>query len=103
MNAHACYIYVRGEFYREAEALEIAIAEAKAAGLLGRNACNSGWDMEIYVHKGAGAYICGEETSLIESLEGKSGKVRDVCVVSILVSCVAHARGAAAPEAAISG
>src|SRR3569623_927495 len=76
MNAHCCYIYERGEFYREAEALEIAIEEAKAAGLLGRNACNSGWDMEIYVHKRAGAYICGDVSSLIESLEGKSGKPR---------------------------
>lgn len=86
MNAHVCYIYVRGEFYREAEAVEIAIAEAKAAGLLGRNACNSGWDMEIYVHKGAGAYICGEETSLIESLEGKSGKVGQCVLVCALPS-----------------
>lgn len=76
MNAHACYIYIRGEFIREAEALEQAIVEARAAGLLGKNACGSGWDMEIYVHRGAGAYICGEETSLIESLEGKSGKPR---------------------------
>lgn len=76
MNAHACYIYIRGEFHREAETLEKAIFDARAAGLLGPNACNSGWDMEVYVHKGAGAYICGEETSLIESLEGKSGKPR---------------------------
>lgn len=76
MNAHVCYIYIRGEFVREAEALEQAIVEARAAGLLGKNACGSGWDMEIYVHRGAGAYICGEETSLIESLEGKSGKPR---------------------------
>jgi NADH-quinone oxidoreductase F subunit len=76
MNAHACYIYIRGEFYREAETLEQAVAEARAAGLLGPNACGSGWDYEIYIHKGAGAYICGEETALIESLEGKSGKPR---------------------------
>jgi len=76
MNAHVCYIYIRGEFYQETIALEEAIAEARAEGLLGPNACGSGWDYEIYVHKGAGAYICGEETSLIESLEGKSGKPR---------------------------
>ncbi len=50
--------------------------EAYADGLLGRNACGSGWDMDVYVHRGAGAYICGEETGLIESLEGKQGKPR---------------------------
>merc|ERR1712188_59335 len=61
MGAHAAYIYIRGEFYREAERLEHAIDEARAAGYLGPNACGSGWPMEVYVHKGAGAYICGEE------------------------------------------
>ena len=76
MGAHACYIYIRGEFIREAEHLEAAIAEAYDAGLLGKNACGSGWQYDIYVHRGAGAYICGEEMALIESLEGKKGQPR---------------------------
>ena len=76
MRASATYIYIRGEFHREADRLEVAIDEARAAGLLGRNACGSGFDHEIYVHRGAGAYICGEETALIESLEGKKGQPR---------------------------
>jgi len=76
MRAKAAYIYVRGEFYRETETLQRAIDEAYEAGLIGKNACNSGFDFDIWVHRGMGAYICGEETSLIESLEGKSGKPR---------------------------
>ncbi len=76
MRANACYIYVRGEFYNEAVNLQIAIDEAYAAGLIGRNACGSGWDFDLYVHRGAGAYICGEETALLESLEGKKGMPR---------------------------
>ena len=76
MNAIAAYIYIRGEFYREAEALERAIEEAYAKGFLGKNACGTGYDFDIYVHRGAGAYICGEETALIESLEGKKGQPR---------------------------
>ncbi len=76
MRAVAAYIYIRGEFYREAEHLEIAIAEAYEAGLIGKNACGSGYDFDVYVHRGAGAYICGEETALIESLEGKKGQPR---------------------------
>ena len=76
IGAHAAYIYIRGEFIREAEHLNYAIDEARAAGLLGKNACGSGWDCEVYVHRGAGAYICGEESALIESLEGKKGQPR---------------------------
>ncbi|HZA67013.1 MAG TPA: NADH-quinone oxidoreductase subunit NuoF [Geminicoccaceae bacterium] len=76
MGATAGYIYIRGEFVREAEVLEAAIAEAYEAGLLGNNACGSGYDFELYLHRGAGAYICGEETGLLESLEGKMGKPR---------------------------
>lgn len=76
MRAVAAYIYIRGEFYREAENLQAAIDEAYAAGLIGRNACGSGFDFDVYVHRGAGAYICGEETALIESLEGKKGQPR---------------------------
>ena len=76
MGAHACYIYVRGEFIREREALQRAVDEAYEAGLLGKNACGSDWDYDIYLHHGAGAYICGEETALIESLEGKKGQPR---------------------------
>lgn len=76
MGAHASYIYVRGEFYNEALHLQAAIDEAYEAGLIGRNACGSGWDFDLYVHRGAGAYICGEETALLESLEGKKGMPR---------------------------
>jgi NADH-quinone oxidoreductase subunit F len=76
IGAHACYIYIRGEFYNEAQRLQAAIDEAYEAGLLGRNACGSGWDFDLYLHRGAGAYICGEETALIESLEGKKGMPR---------------------------
>ena len=76
MQAHICYIYIRGEYYNESVVLEKAIAEAYDAGLIGKNACGSGWDLDIYVHRGAGAYICGEETALLESLEGKKGQPR---------------------------
>jgi len=71
VNARLAYIYIRGEFPDGARILERAIAEAKAKGYLGKNILGSGFDLEIYVHRGAGAYICGEETGLIESLEGK--------------------------------
>jgi NADH-quinone oxidoreductase subunit F len=76
MGAHASYIYIRGEFYNEAVNLQIAIDEAYEAGLIGKNACGSGWDFDLYLHRGAGAYICGEETALLESLEGKKGMPR---------------------------
>jgi NADH-quinone oxidoreductase subunit F len=76
MRAVAAYIYIRGEFFREAENLQAAIDEARTAGLIGKNACGSGYDFEVYLHRGAGAYICGEETGLIESLEGKKGQPR---------------------------
>lgn len=77
MGAHACYIYIRGEFFLEAAALNRAIDEAYDAGLLGKNAAGSGWDFDLYVHRGAGAYICGEETALLNSLEGKKGQPRN--------------------------
>jgi NADH-quinone oxidoreductase subunit F len=76
MGAHAGYIYIRGEYANEAKILQAAIDEAYDAGLLGGNAAGSGWDFDLYVHRGAGAYICGEETALIESLEGKKGMPR---------------------------
>jgi NADH-quinone oxidoreductase subunit F len=76
MGVHHCYIYIRGEFFNEAQHLEAAIDEAYAAGLIGKNACGSGYDFELYLHRGAGAYICGEETALLESLEGKKGQPR---------------------------
>jgi len=76
MGARAAYIYIRGEFYQEGTNLQVAIAEAYRAGLIGKNACGSGYDFDVYLHRGAGAYICGEETALIESLEGKQGKPR---------------------------
>jgi NADH-quinone oxidoreductase subunit F len=76
MGASACYIYIRGEFYNEALRVQTAIEEAYEAGLIGKNACGSGYDYDIYLHRGAGAYICGEETGLLESLEGKKGQPR---------------------------
>lgn len=76
MRARYCYIYIRGEYVNERLALEKAVKEAYAKGFIGKNACNSGYDYDIFVHFGAGAYICGEETALIESLEGKQGKPR---------------------------
>ena len=71
LNVHTAYIYIRGEFPDGARILERAIEEARARNFLGKNALGTGFDVEIYIHRGAGAYICGEETGLIESLEGK--------------------------------
>ncbi len=76
MRASAAYIYIRGEYVREAETLFAAVREAYAAGLIGKNACGSGYDFDVVVHRGAGAYICGEETAMLESLEGKKGQPR---------------------------
>ncbi len=76
MGARAAYIYIRGEYIREAETLFAAVQEAYDAGLIGKNACASGYDFDVFVHRGAGAYICGEETAMIESLEGKKGQPR---------------------------
>jgi NADH-quinone oxidoreductase subunit F len=76
MGANTAYIYIRGEFMREGERLQAAIDEAYEAGLIGKNACGSGYDFDVYLHRGSGAYICGEETALIESLEGKKGMPR---------------------------
>ncbi|MDA0819725.1 MAG: NADH-quinone oxidoreductase subunit NuoF [Proteobacteria bacterium] len=76
MRARAAYIYIRGEYIREAETLQAAIDEAYDAGLIGKNACGSGYDFDVFMHRGAGAYICGEETAMIESLEGKKGQPR---------------------------
>ncbi|MCJ7422153.1 NADH-quinone oxidoreductase subunit NuoF [Sphingomicrobium astaxanthinifaciens] len=76
MRARAAYIYIRGEYIAEAEAMQRAIDEAYAAGLIGKNACGSGYDFDLFLHRGAGAYICGEETAMLESLEGKKGQPR---------------------------
>ena len=76
LGAKTGYIYIRGEYAWIVEILETAIDEAKAAGFLGKNILGTGFDLEIYVHRGAGAYICGEETALLESLEGKRGNPR---------------------------
>ena len=76
MRAHACYIYIRGEYYNESLNLQAAVDEAYEAGLIGKNACGFGWDFDLFVHRGAGAYICGEETAMLESLEGKKGMPR---------------------------
>ncbi|MDD5563230.1 MAG: NADH-quinone oxidoreductase subunit NuoF [Thermoanaerobaculaceae bacterium] len=73
IKANTAYIYIRGEFVRWARILEDAIAEARQRGFLGKNVMGSGFDLDIWVHRGAGAYICGEETALLESIEGKRG------------------------------
>jgi NADH-quinone oxidoreductase subunit F len=70
-DVHLAYIYIRGEFVEGAKILNNALREARSKNLLGKNIWGSGYDLEIHVHRGAGAYICGEETGLIESLEGK--------------------------------
>ncbi len=76
LGTNACYIYIRGEYAWITDILEQAIAEAKSAGWLGNNILSSGFNLEMYVQRGAGAYICGEETALLESLEGKRGNPR---------------------------
>ena len=76
MRARAAYIYIRGEFIRETEVLRKAVQECYDAGLFGKNAAGSGYDFDVFVHRGAGAYICGEEMAMLESLEGKQGKPR---------------------------
>jgi NADH-quinone oxidoreductase subunit F len=76
MGVQDCYIYIRGEFYNEAQRLQAAIDEAYEAGLIGKDACGSGYGLDLYLHRGAGAYICGEETGLLESLEGHKGQPR---------------------------
>ena len=76
LNARTAYIYIRGEFPEGAKILERAIEEAREHNFLGRNILGSGFDVEVYIQRGAGAYICGEETGLIESLEGKRGYPR---------------------------
>ena len=76
VQAHVCYIYVRGEYFIDGEKLQTAIDEAYEKKLIGNNACNTGWNLDIYIHYGAGAYICGEETALLESIEGKKGQPR---------------------------
>jgi NADH-quinone oxidoreductase subunit F len=76
LNAHACYIYVRGEFSEQMRTTWKAIRDCYAAGILGRSVMGIPFALDIYVHPGAGAYICGEETALLESLEGKPGRPR---------------------------
>ncbi|GAC1534655.1 MAG: NADH-quinone oxidoreductase subunit NuoF [Sediminibacterium sp.] len=76
LGSHDSYIYIRGEYAWIVDILEQAIEEAKANGFLGKNILGSGFDCNVHVHRGAGAYICGEETALIESLEGKRGNPR---------------------------
>ena len=76
IGAHTAFLYIRGEFHAETEAFAAALAEAREAGVIGPDACGSGWAFDICIHRGAGAYICGEETALIESIEGKRGQPR---------------------------
>jgi len=76
MQADACYIYIRGEFVFGARMLDEAVAEAYAKGYAGKNVCGTGWNCDLVVHRGAGAYICGEETALMTSLEGERGNPR---------------------------
>jgi NADH-quinone oxidoreductase subunit F len=77
VGSHTCYVYLRGEFALQKTRLEEAIAEARAKGYIGKNILSSGFDVEIWTHRGAGAYICGEETGLLESLEGKRAYPRN--------------------------
>jgi len=76
IGAHVCYVYIRGEYVNEGKVLQEAINEAYKKNLIGKNASGSGWDFDMHVHFGAGAYICGEETALLESLEGNKGQPR---------------------------
>src|SRR6186997_1894251 len=76
IGANTAFVYIRGEYLTEFEILRHALEEARRAGLVGPNVLGSGWDLTIVVHRGAGAYICGEETALLESLEGKRGQPR---------------------------
>ena len=76
IGASVGYNYIRGEFWEPYERFEAALEEARNAGLLGKNILNSGFDFELHTHLGAGAYICGEETALLESIEGKKGQPR---------------------------
>ena len=76
IGANTCYIYIRGEFANEIKILQNAIDEAYKDGLIGKNACGTKWNFDIFLHLGAGAYVCGEETALIESIEGKKGQPR---------------------------
>ena len=76
MEVHTAYIYIRGEFYNEFVSLQKAIDECYANNLLGKSILKTGYNLDVYIHRGAGAYICGEESALIESLEGKKGQPR---------------------------
>ena len=76
IGASKCYIYIRGEFFNEAKILQNAIDECYKSNFVGKNACGSNFDFDIFIHYGSGAYVCGEETALIESLEGKKGQPR---------------------------
>jgi NADH-quinone oxidoreductase subunit F len=77
VGAHTCFVYMRGEFFNQKQIFETALAEARARGYVGPDVMGSGFGAEIYVHRGAGAYICGEETGLLESLEGKRAYPRN--------------------------
>ncbi len=76
VDAHAGYVYIRGEYRYLIDLMDRAIAEAYAKGYLGKNIAGTGWDFDLYTHSGAGAYECGEETALLDSLEGKRGVPR---------------------------
>lgn len=76
IGSHSCYIYIRGEFDLSYQRIQAAITEAYQRGFLGKNIFGKGYDLDVVVHRGAGAYICGEETALLESLEGKRGNPR---------------------------
>ena len=76
IGASAAFVYIRGEYLAEFEILRAALEEARSAGLVGANVLGSGWNLPVVIHRGAGAYICGEETGMLESLEGKRGQPR---------------------------
>ena len=91
MQADICFVYIRGEYVRPAQVLEKAVDEAYAKGYVGKNILGSGWDCEFVVHRGAGAYICGEETALMTSLEGNRGYPRFKPPFPAAVRRVGHA------------
>ena len=82
MRAKAAYIYIRGEFWQEHLDLQRAVDEAYSKGLIGKNASGSGYDFDVYVHRGAGAYICGEESALIREPRGEAGQTEDEAPIS---------------------
>jgi len=73
IQSHKCFIYIRGEYHHPARSIQKALEEARRKGIVGKSVFGSGYELEVVIHRGAGAYICGEESALLESIEGKKG------------------------------